>query len=70
MLEERLKKLKEVSILEFIYYVQSDDPITYKIMFCNTYQRPYHPPSHKYSGERDTNITKKFSDGCLLQATW
>lgn len=61
MLEERIK-LKEVSTLEFMYYAQSADPMIYKIMFCNTYQKPYHLPSHhKYSGKRDTNIAKKFS---------
>lgn len=57
MLEEGIERLREVGMPEQMYYLRPEYP-----------PNDYIPQeSHKYTGERHTSISKKFSGGSPLQ---
>lgn len=52
--EERIKRLREVSILEWIYYMRADDSLENHV----PKDKCDHQSHEKYTGKKGENITK------------
>lgn len=63
MVQEGIKRLREVDILEYIYHMNLEDPLEDYIPCKSEGNTVFTTKTMRNVGEQDSSITKKFNGG-------